>query len=58
MALHLRGTNIFLDMFDQPEAVKELVDFCRQVTEQVADYYIDAGMDVIAVVDHDLPDIG
>ena len=51
LALHLRGTNIFLDMFDQPEAVKELVDFCRQVTERVADYYIDAGMDVIAVVD-------
>ncbi len=51
LALHLRGTNLFLDMFDQPETVKELMDFCRRVTEQVADYYIDAGMDVIAVVD-------
>jgi len=51
LALHLRGTNLFLDMFDQPETVKELIDFCRQVTEQVAEYYIDAGMDVIAVVD-------
>ena len=50
LALH-RGTNLFLDMFDQPETVKELIDFCRQVTEQVAEYYIDAGMDVIAVVD-------
>ena len=51
LALHLRGTNLFLDMFDQPETVNELMHFCRQVTEQVADYYIDAGMDVIAIVD-------
>jgi len=51
LALHLRGTNLFLDMFDQPEAVQELMHFCRQVTEVMADYYIDAGMDVIAVVD-------
>ncbi|NMB45693.1 MAG: uroporphyrinogen decarboxylase [Firmicutes bacterium] len=51
LALHLRGTNLFLDMFDQPEAVGELMHFCRQVTEVVAAYYIDAGMDVIAVVD-------
>jgi uroporphyrinogen decarboxylase len=51
LALHLRGTNLFLDMFDQPEAVKELMYFCRQVTEVMADHYIDAGMDVIAVVD-------
>jgi uroporphyrinogen decarboxylase len=51
LALHLRGTNLFLDMFDQPEAVKVLMHFCRQVTEIMADYYIDAGMDVIAVVD-------
>jgi uroporphyrinogen decarboxylase len=51
LALHLRGTNLFLDMFDQPEAVKELMHFCRQVTEVMSDYYIDAGMDVIAVVD-------
>lgn len=51
LALHLRGTNLFLDMFDQPGRVKDLTRFCRKVTEKVAQYYIEAGMDVIAVVD-------
>ena len=51
LALHLRGTNLFLDMFDQPEAVQQLMDYCGQVVETMAAYYIDAGMDVIAVVD-------
>ncbi|NLJ86687.1 MAG: uroporphyrinogen decarboxylase [Firmicutes bacterium] len=51
LALHLRGTNLFLDMFDQPATIERLMDFCSQVVETVAGYYIDAGMDVIAVVD-------
>ncbi|HZK70850.1 MAG TPA: uroporphyrinogen decarboxylase family protein [Clostridia bacterium] len=51
LASHLRGTAIFMDMMKDPEYVKELVDFCSQVCIQMADFYIEAGMDVIAVVD-------
>lgn len=51
LAMHLRGTNLFLDMFDNPEKVQELVGFCGKVVRTVSGYYIRAGMDVIAIVD-------
>ncbi len=51
LASHLRGTNIFMDMFDRPDYVVELVEFSRKVCDRVASLYIDAGMDVIAYVD-------
>lgn len=51
LAAHLRGTEIFMDMIDQPEYVHQLLEYCRQFVEKVAGFYIDAGMDVIAVVD-------
>ena len=51
LAAHLRGTDIFMDMVDQPDYVNDLLAYCTQVGEQIARFYIDAGMDVIAVVD-------
>lgn len=51
LALHLKGTKIFTDMFDYPEEVKELLAFCTQVAKNMARLYIDAGCDVIASVD-------
>ncbi len=51
LALHLLGPSIFMRMFDAPDEVTELMDCCRQVGEQVADWYLAAGCDVIAVVD-------
>jgi uroporphyrinogen decarboxylase len=51
LALHLRGTQVFLDMFEDPNYVKELLDFTRKVCLAMASHYIDAGMDVIAFVD-------
>jgi uroporphyrinogen decarboxylase len=51
LASHLRGNNIFTDMFDFEEEVADLFDFCKKVAMKMADYYIEAGMDVIAVVD-------
>ncbi|NCB41355.1 MAG: uroporphyrinogen decarboxylase [Clostridia bacterium] len=51
LASHLRGTNIFMDMMKDPEYVKRLVDYCTEICIQMSDYYIEAGMDVIAVVD-------
>lgn len=51
LASHLRGSNFFMDMFMDPDYVNKLIEFCTKVSIKMAEYYIDAGMDVIAVVD-------
>lgn len=51
LASHLRGTDLFLDMYDDEEYVKGLLDYCAKVALRMASLYIAAGMDVIAVVD-------
>ena len=51
LASHLRGSEFFTDMYDEPEYVEKLIDYCADVNIKMAEYYIDAGMDVIAVVD-------
>ena len=51
LASHLRGNNLFTDMFDFEEETQALFNFCNKVCKRMADYYIEAGMDVIAVVD-------
>ena len=51
LASHLRGNNLFTDMYDFEDEVQSLFDFCSRVCKRMADYYIEAGMDVIAIVD-------
>jgi uroporphyrinogen decarboxylase len=51
LALHLRGSGLFRDMMKDKDYVKDLLDFCGQVAVKMSGMYIDAGMDVIAVVD-------
>ncbi len=51
LASHLRGNNIFMDMFDDEQYVHDLLSFCTAVCIRVAGFYIEAGMDIIAVVD-------
>ena len=51
LASHLRGNDIFMDMFDDEDYVKELLGFCADCAKRMSDLYLDAGMDVIAVVD-------
>jgi uroporphyrinogen decarboxylase len=51
LASHLRGTDVFMDMFDHPDYLNDLLAFCRDVAIRMAEMYLDAGMDVIAVVD-------
>lgn len=51
LALHLKGTDIFYDMLDEPEAVTELMEFCQKVCINTAKMYIEAGCDIIAIVD-------
>ncbi len=51
LASHLRGTDIFMDMYDDPDYVVRLLDYCTDVAIAMADHYIGAGMDVLASVD-------
>ncbi len=51
LALHLKGTSIFMEMYDQPDKVHELLNFCTDVAKKMAQMYIEAGCDVIASVD-------
>lgn len=51
LATHLRGNDIFMDMYDDEEAVMDFLDYCNKIAMKMAEYYIEAGMDVIAVVD-------
>lgn len=51
LALHLLGTEIFLKMYDDPDAVKQVLAFTADVGRQAARFYIDQGADIVAVVD-------
>lgn len=51
LASHLRGVDIFMDMIDEPEYVEELLEYTTEIAKTMSKYYIEAGMDVIAVVD-------
>ena len=51
LALHLLGNDIFLEMYDDEEAVREVIQFCADIGIKAADIYLDHGADVIAVVD-------
>lgn len=51
LALHLKGNDIFLDMYDDEEGIKELLKLCSEISRKTAAFYLDSGCDVIAVVD-------
>lgn len=51
LATHLRGSELFMDTYMEAEKVKELIIYCTDVAKKMCDMYIDAGMDIIAVVD-------
>ena len=51
LALHLLGTDIFLKLYESPEEVHELMEFCTGVAGKMAGYLMEAGCDVIALVD-------
>ncbi len=58
LALHLLGTDIFMKMFDDTEFVNKLLDFCKETCKAMSKYYIDAGCDIVAVVDPMTSQIG
>lgn len=58
LALHLLGTDIFMKMFDGPDYVHKLLAFCKDVCVAMSGYYIEAGCDVVALVDPMTSQIG
>ena len=58
MALHLQGTDIFMRMFDEPDYVERLLNFTSRVAQAASRYYLEAGCDVIAIVDPMTSQIG
>jgi len=51
LALHLLGNDIFLKMFDEPEEVKKVMDYCVSIANKMSDWYLRDGADVVAIVD-------
>lgn len=51
LASHLRGSELFIDIRKDPNYVVMLTSYCAEYAQKMADLYIEAGMDVIAVVD-------
>lgn len=51
LALHLMGTDIFMKMFEDPEYVGKVMSFCTDVAKFMSKLYIEAGADVVALVD-------
>lgn len=51
LTLHLKGTDIFYDMIDEPEEVEKLMEFCKEVCINTAKMYMDTGCDIIALVE-------
>jgi uroporphyrinogen decarboxylase len=51
LALHLLGTDIFMKLFEDPDYVHGVMDFCTRVGIKHSEMLLEAGCDVIAVVD-------
>lgn len=51
LASHLRGTDLFIDFYDDEEYVVSLIQYTTEVIKQFINLYIEAGIDVVAIVD-------
>jgi len=51
LALHLLGTDIFMEMMMDPDRTHKLMRFATDVAKMMSGNYIEAGADIIAIVD-------
>ncbi len=58
LALHLCGTDIFMKMFTDEQEVADIMAFCTEVCQAMSRYYVEAGCDIVAVVDPMCSQIG
>ena len=50
LATHLRGQTFIMDMIKDPEYANKLLKYTTEIAKSMSTYFIEAGMDVIAVV--------
>lgn len=58
LGLHLLGTDIFMKMLEDTASIHRLLEFTAEATKSMSRYYIEAGCDIIAVVDPMTSQIG
>ena len=51
LALHLAGAKFLTDMIENPEYAKEILVFCAEAAKKMSVWYLEAGADVVALVD-------
>ncbi len=51
LALHLRGTEFFTEMIEEPDKAKELLRYCTEVGKELSRLYGTTGVPIVAVVD-------
>ena len=51
LALHLAGAKFLTDMIEEPQMAKDVLTFCAEVSRKMSQWYIEAGADVVALVD-------
>lgn len=51
LALHLAGQSFLTGMIENPSAAKELLDYCAGIAVKMSEWYLEVGVDAIAVVD-------
>ncbi|MDO4560450.1 MAG: uroporphyrinogen decarboxylase family protein [bacterium] len=51
LALHLAGAKFLTDMIEEPEKASEVLTFCAEIARKMSEWYVEAGADVIALVD-------
>jgi uroporphyrinogen decarboxylase len=51
LAMHLMGNDLFMQMYDHPDYVKAVVGYSASIGCKMAQAYMEAGADVIAIVD-------
>ena len=51
LALHLAGASFLTDMIEDPDKAKLVLDYCAEIARKMSAWYVEAGADVVALVD-------
>lgn len=51
LAMHLAGSSFLAGMIEQPKSAEEVLSFTAEIAKKYAGWYLDAGADVVALVD-------
>lgn len=51
LGLHLAGGDFLTDMVESPDKAKGILDYCAEIARKMSLWYLEAGADVVALVD-------